>query len=428
MDKKVLIISRNAWSNNISTGNTLSNLFEGWDPSSIANIYCRSEKIDNQICKKYYQITEKQLIKSMIGRDMAGKEVLLTEMDNTKEEKNIENNKKVYSFFRKFKLTIFLWIRELIWLFGNWKNERINNYLEDFKPEIVFMPIYDCFYMHRILQYVKKKSGAKVVLWTGDDMYSLKQFSLSPLFWINRLILRKYIKQSVKISSIRYCITPEQSEEYQKYFSVDFKILGKEMRQAKDIDDITKNKSLVSLVYTGNIDRGRFKSLIKICEVLDSYHDIPESCFYIYSGSSLSKQMNKKINGFRHTKFMGEVSSLEVFAIQKAADIVVHVESLDIKERLRTRLSLSTKIIDYMSNKCCIFALGWEEASSIKFLERSNSAVICNGYEEIDKNLKPLLMNKDLRERYAYKAYQFVKMNFPPGYCRNILKYDLNNI
>ena len=46
---KVLVISRNAWDDANSIGNTLSNLFAGIDDIEIANIYFRASKPNNNI-------------------------------------------------------------------------------------------------------------------------------------------------------------------------------------------------------------------------------------------------------------------------------------------------------------------------------------------------------------------------------------------
>ena len=69
---KVLIITLNAWSDTGSTGNTISNVFGDATDIQFANLYCRNEPINNNLCHTYYKITEDQIIKSLIGKK-AGK-------------------------------------------------------------------------------------------------------------------------------------------------------------------------------------------------------------------------------------------------------------------------------------------------------------------------------------------------------------------
>lgn len=414
--KKVLVISRNAWSNSISTGNTLSNFFRDWETEKIANIYCRNEKINNSICKKYYRITEIDLLKCLKRGDVPGKEV---EIEDDIETKANETSKKVYSNLRKHKFVILLWARELLWNFGKWKNSELNGFLDSFNPDIIYMPIYDCFYMHNLLQYCAKRTNAKVVLFTGDDMYSLKQFSLSPLYWINRLILRKKIRQSVEISSKRYCLMESQANEYEGYFSKPFDILIKEISSHREIVRKEEQRKDIQLVYTGNIDRGRYKSLLAIAKSLDNFKFYR---FNIYSSSYLTKRMQKVLEKSEKVKFHGEITPEEVFSVQASADIAVHVEGLGVKERLRDRLSFSTKLVDYLSNGKCIFALGWEKSSSIRYLEDNKIACVATKKEEIVDSLKKL-EKADYRKKLEERALRFALEHHTEG--RNFKK--LNN-
>ncbi len=46
-----------------STGNTISNLFsEISENDEVANIYCRNEAINNTICKRYFKVTENDIL------------------------------------------------------------------------------------------------------------------------------------------------------------------------------------------------------------------------------------------------------------------------------------------------------------------------------------------------------------------------------
>lgn len=75
---RILILSNTPWDNSNSFGNSFSNIFSGIDNIEIANIYCRYGEPDNCIVKKYFQITEKSLIKILkTARPRPGKKYLL---------------------------------------------------------------------------------------------------------------------------------------------------------------------------------------------------------------------------------------------------------------------------------------------------------------------------------------------------------------
>ncbi len=77
------------------------------------------------------------------------------------------------------------------------------------------------------LSFVSEVTRAKIVLITADDMYSLKQFSLSPLYWINRVLLRKKIRKSISKASVCYSMSDVQVKELSREFGGKFKILRK---------------------------------------------------------------------------------------------------------------------------------------------------------------------------------------------------------
>ena len=80
---RILILSNTPWDNSNSFGNSFSNIFFGIDDIEIANIYCRYGEPDNCIVKKYFQITEKSLIKNLKNSSSpSGKEVFI-EADST---------------------------------------------------------------------------------------------------------------------------------------------------------------------------------------------------------------------------------------------------------------------------------------------------------------------------------------------------------
>lgn len=73
---KVLVVTYLPWSNDISVGNTLSNIFKGMeDRIEFANIYFREDVPDNDIVERFFNISEKQLAKSIFARDDIGCEV-----------------------------------------------------------------------------------------------------------------------------------------------------------------------------------------------------------------------------------------------------------------------------------------------------------------------------------------------------------------
>ena len=257
---RVLVISRGAWNCVNNTGNTMQNFFAGCEELELHNLYLRAELPSDNPCKSIFRITEKELVSNIKKRNrLPGEEV--SNHVVASEENDWE--KKVYGK-AKTSNSYTLWIaRELMWSFAKWRNSKLDEYLDKIKPQVVFMPVFGCWYPHKILKYIHKRTGAKIILFHADDNFSLKQFSLSPAYWIHRLRLRSWVRKSVRLSSVNYCISNLQVEEYSKAFGVECKLLQKFI--SEEDEPCAKSNALpVRMVYTGNIEMNRWKTLSTI--------------------------------------------------------------------------------------------------------------------------------------------------------------------
>ena len=105
---KILVVSYLPWNDDISVGNTLSNIFRGMDNQiEFANIYFRDDPPNNQLVKRYYHISESLLAKRILTRKYTGKEITLQSI----KKKQLSNSyNKVRSFpssfiFKYFHIT-----------------------------------------------------------------------------------------------------------------------------------------------------------------------------------------------------------------------------------------------------------------------------------------------------------------------------------
>jgi len=57
------------------------------------------------------------------------------------------------------------------------------------------------------------------------------------------------------------------------------------------------------------------------------------------------------------------------------SDIALHLESFSLGNRLKTRLSFSTKITDCLSSGCAVMVVSWSEHAGFKYLQRHQAAI-----------------------------------------------------
>lgn len=405
---KVLIISDVLLRKDNGVGNSYINIFSGLKDVTIANICCQEGESDNNISQKCFQISESRLIQNFRNSKIpAG----ITEVE--KQYKVTEKNKSsnLYGVIKRFRFQIFFWLRNAIWKFGRWKCEELREFIDKFEPDVIFAQLQDKMYLNNIVSYVAKYVEKPLILYAWDDVYSLRQYSLSPLFWIDRFLQRYSIRKLVKQSKVLYTISQEQKEEYKKSLHVRTELLYK----GYSFENEPKSKKVnvpLKIIYTGNLYSGRYQTLLELCKVLDEYNqNMVKAQIEIYSGTELTKKAKKQLNIGKSSFFKGKVTEQEVQEIQKKADVLLHIEPMDLKGSLLCRLSFSTKLVDYFNKRKCIFAIGSERCSSIKYLQRNDAAIVSINLEQAKNKLFELLEKSEMIEEYAGKAWNCGKKN-----------------
>lgn len=425
---KVLIISAEVWKNNTNGGNVLSNLFEGMD-AEFAQIYCNPGIPQNFVCKKYYQMTDFMMINNLIKGRQVGQKLNYDEYPiDEKCDLSEGENKGFYRFFKRYHWQFFDLIREIIWKFARWDNKELDNFILGFKPDIIFAPCYPSHYMLRITRYVAKMTGVKVVSYISDDNYSLKQLHFSPFYWINRIILRKNMKRTFPFYSLTYTMTEEQLIELTKALNAKMKILRKGGQFQGEATKVKVN-SPIRIVYAGSIYAGRWKTLAKMGAALKIINENETKIrLDIYTQTGITSKLNRLLNDKKNIFLHKPVSLHKLTEIYKASDIALHVESFDLKYRLLTRLSFSTKIVDCLASSCAVMAISWKEHSGLKYLQKENAAICIDDISKIKFTLQEIVDKPEIIISYAYKAWDCGKRNHKINMIKNDLYNDLKHL
>ena len=121
--------------------------------------------------------------------------------------------------------------------------------------------------------------------------------------------------------------------------------------------------------------------------------------------------------------YRGFISQTEMLHDLKKQTILIHLESFDEKVSAYTRLSISTKIPEYLSMKKPILAIGPCNIASIEYLNTNQSAFVVDRQdEELLKNEINKIMNLERREEVATNAYNLFKKNHTKESQQQILR------
>lgn len=421
---KILILSSTPWTKDNSFGNSFSNIFEGLEDIEIANIYCKYGKPETDLVSKFFQITEKSMFRNLKNSKVpSGQEVFVEKIDNT----DIIEPKSA-DLARKKRWTVMFWARDFIWQIGRWKSPQLKKFIDDFKPDIIFQPIYYVRHMNRIANFIKKYTDVPMYGYVSDDVYTLKQFSLSPLYWINRFLCRAKVKKVVKQCEILYTISEVQRSEYEKIFKIPCKILTKSANFDEPAQVKKEYNKPLQFVFTGNIGTNRWKSLAIIADALKEINkDGIKAELKIYTGTLVSDEMKKTLNIEKTSQIMGFVSSSEIPRIQSEADVLIHVESSSLQSRLWVRQSFSTKIVDYLKIARPILAVGPKEVASIEHLIRNDCAIVADNKDELIEKLNEVINDNNKLTEIALKGYECGKKYHNKTDYNKMLSEDLRS-
>ena len=404
---RILVLSNTPWATDNSFGNSYENIFAGIPDIEIANVYCRYGNVDSELVSRCFRITEGELIKNLKNKKHPSGRELPVNSGGAAEKKPAG-----FELGQKKRWMLMFWARDLIWKIGRWRSPELREFIDSFKPDLIFQPVYYSTYLNDIACYIKDYTGAPMIGYISDDNYTLRQFSLSPLYWIDRLIKRRKVRKTIEKCRLLYVISDIQKQEYEKIFGINCKVLTKCADFSGEPPVKQELNNPLKIVYTGNLGIDRWRSVSYISEALKSINaDTKKAELRIYSATPLTQKQKNAIADGENSFFMGAVPSSEIASIQSDADILVHAEGMKLSARLSVHQSFSTKIVDYLHSGRAIFAVGPRDAASIDYFIRNGCAPVAGERDEVEKQLRLFTDSPENIGTYAVKAYESGRRN-----------------
>lgn len=405
---KVLVVGINAWKEGATT-HTLMEIFRCWDPERLALVYTRADLPNTKVCENYFQISESQVLKSVfkpwktVGRVVQNTGVVDIEESKQEQERYAKAHKKNSSLLPL--------LREFVWKFGRWKSKELKEFVRQFDPDIIFIPIYPTAYMGRIQRYITKLTGKPTVCYLADDNYS---YDSCDTLWryVQRFWLRRHVAPIAKNCSEMFVIVEKEKEDTDQRFGTDSVILTKGIDFTNRTFEPVSITSPIKFVYTGSMVIGRDKTLALLADSINKVNSDGnvKAELYIYSQTQPSDEILSRINvGASH--YCGRVGRDEVIDIQKNAHVVVFAEALSGKEANAAKLSFSTKITDYLSNGKCILAIGKDYIAPIDYFTRNDSALVASDVDSIAIRVQEIIEKPSLINEYGSKAFECARRN-----------------
>lgn len=369
---KILIVSRTPWNEANSFGNTFTNIFTGIEDIEIANICCQGGAMNSRLIEESFQLTDNDVARSIFGY-RPGRLIYNTAANSSPSASN-------YNVPRK---AIFYALREVVWNLGHWKSKALKRFILDFKPDVLYLPIYRSHYMCEVDKYVISLTKAPYVVHITDDVYGFLP-ETSGLAGLLQRIIRNDIRQILKNASYGEVFSPLMAEEYGEEFKIPFYVIGKSI-EGTQLPEILRKKSsgAIHFVYTGNYGGERGAQLVSLAKAISEVFTEGAALLDIYSATKADNVTESQLSALSCVRLLGAVSPDRILPIQQQADYLIHVEGFTPRAVFESRLSFSTKIIDYLIAGRPIVAIGPQDVTSIHVLKGYNMAFVATDKSEM---------------------------------------------
>jgi len=426
---KVLIVSHNALSLHGNNGKTLYSLFKNWPAENIAQLYFRDETPESDKFQHFFRLRDIDIFKVMIGikRKSHCGDVIEAAKFLGKRQVNRSRTKNIIEKILKDHLHIHIIFRDIIYATNLWQSKKLVSWVSTFHPNAIFFLGGDSLFSFRIVLWLSEKYKIPLYIYLTDD-YVINNKPVSVIErWQHNAVINCY-KHSFDKAAGLFVIGEMMAEEFEKYFSkhfhpvmnsIEFSNLLRPSFQRSD-------KNEISIVYAGGLHLNRWQMIIefgqlinKCCEMLNKKVNVE-----IFSVQKPDMSIRRQLDE-APLSYKGELSVDALKTKLANADFLLHVESTEKKYRKLTKLSVSTKISEYLASGTCIIGYGPAEVASMRILSDNKIGLtitdIDNDDEKIEK-LKKILSNSNMRNEFAQNGFDYAFNNFNAEKSRSYLK------
>lgn len=415
---KILVISHNSFSKIYNNGKTLSAIFSAFDKKDLCQLYFTPlGEPDEDRCGEYFLISDKDAFRSILYRKKCGGVPIKTSQSYLcpTSRKTVKQT--------SFKLAV----RSIMWKFSAWYKGGLNRWLKEQRPDLIFFVGGNSVFSHCIAVSLSQRLNIPLVTYFTDD-YVINPPTDFYLAWLKR-IYSVTINQSRKL----FAIGRQMAYDYSVLYKKDFEPIMNIVDIPETLPCKKKYHDDFVIGYFGGLHLGRADEICRFACFIEE--NLPlylknKIKIKVYSFATLSSESNSLFNKFSIIKENG-VSGDKLKEAMDNVDIFLHVESSKPEYHYITKLSVSTKIPEYMSFAKPIIAFGPADVASFRVIAEVNPDLVFDDNIKTKTNiqvLEKLIGNSELIAEYGLKNYNFAKSNYDKGKVAKLFKQSMDSI
>ncbi len=414
---RVLVVSHNPFSDVQNNGKTLQAFFEGWPRESLAQLYLTLDEPSFTQCDRFYRVTDLDVLKDLLpGRSGAAGPVQRRDWEEDSEVKASLGRRPAYRAIRKIFLArppAALVARSTVWKHARRDGDRFRAWLDEVDPELVFFQSSSAVFAFDLVEEICRERAIPLVMETTDD-YVTPASRWAPFSRTYYRQMQAAYARAVRRSHAVIAIGTTMAEEYAARFGgrweVAMNAVDRQPTPAPRPDD---GRRPVQLLFAGNLGLNRWKVLASVGAALDLLAEQHgrEASLDIWSIDAPEPAVLAALTASPRVTFRGATDSESLLGHRAEADLLVHVESFDPHNRHITRLSVSTKIPEYMAADRVILAVGPDDVASIRYVADEDFGVVVTSQDpqEIADRLALVLADPERQADLRARALDLVE-------------------
>lgn len=259
------------------------------------------------------------------------------------------------------------------------------NEIRSFKPDIVYSLAADIKVL-RICNRLSGKMNIPIVLHNMDDFYNMKYGKDGTLRKIANYYLQKAYKKAYSHSKMSLAIGPKMRDEYSATFGLPFEWVMNCVTDSLSLPIYQPKDKIELIIFSGGLHGGRAKTLAMIAKEIENMDMKME----IYTSPIEQRNYENLFSSYNNTHLFKYVERDKMFDNLSRADVLLHVESYYPRYTAYFRLSMSTKIPEYMSVCRPIMCVGPSDIATVDFIQERKIGLIVNDINQFGDSLRKM--------------------------------------
>ena len=293
-----------------------------------------------------------------------------------------------------------------------------------FRPEVVYSLLGSVRIM-RLARVVGRLSGVPVVPHFMDD-WPATLYSSGEIGGVARAVARRELSTLLRDAPAALTVSDAMAEEYTTRFGRSFRTFANPV----DVDLAPSAPRAggdgLRLMYVGGLHLERWRTLRNLGRQLDGINmGAPGWSLVIHVPAPDLSRYSSAFEGLASVEVGGSLAPDRVGATLRTADVLLHVESFDPEIRRYTRLSLSTKIPQYLAANRPVLAIGPRDVASISLVASSGAGlVVSSDSGEGLRSALAVLARPDARSFMARRGVELATARF----SRTVVRQELKDV